>query len=610
MCGIEFLDNKYKDLAGSKPVERAALARKRAGEKAPDQRIDRLESYLERILSSMSDQRSFEMLKRKMLDQYTTAMSDVPERFWVARGLGRDVAEHELEAKRHKVFNVEIADQRASLEQWIDYLHVGTEKGFPVGIAYWVMRSIVGSQEYELSERRFPKRSRGTLRRFPELYHAALDIVVRAASVHNYDEGFVFTGATEFVSKSEKEQFRRLLNKSDFLGMYLWANKLVNPVFRQEWHTSEGEWVSFPQGSDPVHMAERVRGRGCVWCISGIEKAREYLEKGDVKIFFSKNESGDAVVPRLAIVTEQGRVTEVRGVSYDQNIDPVMNDTLKSALSASGTDNKSVMQTMDDVVRLTRICDRAGRGEQMDQDDLRFLYQIDRPIRYFGDSPDARMRDAMMKRTAREDMPMVLGCEPRQIARSPSEMEQDGVKTYEGPLFERMFERMPRSLEHVYISFPANRIKLSTLECGGISREEAKSRCLEAGVVFPQGDPLDAVSFSGSVYHADLVLLTCKQMGIVPNASGGVSYESLCEKMRFLGLEPVPLETIVPLRLAHMNQSVGNFIIVGLGEESCDATSGAMLAYHNIDGYSIRQGGYGALGITSDMALVFRRSIR
>ena len=82
MEGNNFLDRKYPDLTGSKPVEKAVQAAKVEKGKTSHGRQERIDTYLSRIESMIKDPRAFGLLKEKVLQRYVTKEEDIPESYW------------------------------------------------------------------------------------------------------------------------------------------------------------------------------------------------------------------------------------------------------------------------------------------------------------------------------------------------------------------------------------------------------------------------------------------------------------------------------------------------------------------------------------------------
>ena len=79
----KFLDEKYPDLAGSRPVERAVQKKIQRGEKGPENKEGRVQAYFSRIEeivsrgNSVSDERGWELLKNKIIKEF--AINDDPD---------------------------------------------------------------------------------------------------------------------------------------------------------------------------------------------------------------------------------------------------------------------------------------------------------------------------------------------------------------------------------------------------------------------------------------------------------------------------------------------------------------------------------------------------
>ena len=116
----------------------------------------------------------------------------------------------ETEKEKYKKEHAEtlIENQRGSLEEWIDYFSDNDLSGdVPMYLKYWIFRTIIGLQEYEKpkdwdnkkeiqrenisgeegkkTEGQFPRRSKNSLKKFPDLHAEALRYVTDA-TVNKY----------------------------------------------------------------------------------------------------------------------------------------------------------------------------------------------------------------------------------------------------------------------------------------------------------------------------------------------------------------------------------------------------------------------------------------
>lgn len=507
--GPQFLKEKY-DLHNAPEVEAAAeRTENRSGEELARDPDTLIQNYLDRFteITKRTDpekrERGIEALKQVLLDKFVTKYEDIPESFWqlqerVARerGQGGDWASanpEQLEQLKQQTAEAMISDQKASLEQWIDYFASEDSKYLPDYMKYWVFRSVVGLQEYDKENHKFPNRSRGTLKQFPDINQEALAYVTDALIKH-------FNGQKpeyEYdIQPEDRQRFEQFLAAQNFAKMYGWGIEQINPISEELLQVTDGQWVKFDQGSDSHDLTSSIRGRSTGWCTAGEQTAKSQLEAGDFYVFYSNNEEGNPTVPRIAIRMEDDKIAEVRGVAYKQNLDPYMGPILEEKLNEF-PDKKRYLKKEHDMAALTAIEKRVKAGEELNEHDLEFLWEVNAPIQGFGYKRDPRiaelraMRDELAdfealnppyrtfkdklgngqpasqeelvwlygldkpvagqfgrtilshvvyergRRNVEADMPIIFGCEPNQIARSIHEVNEN-TKAYVGPLVEEI----------------------------------------------------------------------------------------------------------------------------------------------------------------------------
>jgi len=123
---------------------------------------------------------------------------------------------------------------------------------------------------------------------------------------------------------------------------------------------------------------------------------------------------------------------------------------------------------------LTEIDNKVKKDEPLSKDELIFLYEINSPIEGFGYQRDPRIQEIILTRNPKEDAPIVLDCQPEEIAYSQEEYnkavkDKKTIKAYIGPLSPQVFSQ---NLEHIYTSFPGGRIEKAETTIGTKSKEE------------------------------------------------------------------------------------------------------------------------------------------
>lgn len=136
-----FLEQKYNDLPGSKPVIRAVEQAKKDPERkfAPHSRDERIEAYLHRIDHIVEDEREWELLKNKIIKDLTidttdeesltkiaTGLYEAEKRMAIEQGRGNDIMKlegnEELMESYENLAKEKKEIQNKSLDAWLSYL--------------------------------------------------------------------------------------------------------------------------------------------------------------------------------------------------------------------------------------------------------------------------------------------------------------------------------------------------------------------------------------------------------------------------------------------------------------------------------------------------------
>lgn len=576
----DFLKQKYS-LHNSPEVERAAeRTEKQTEEKVPERAADRIQNYLDRFKEIIERkdpdkrERGVEALKNILLDKFVTKFEEIPKSFWnlqdnILRERGqsgdwnRYSEEEKLKERKTQVEGI-LADQRASLEQWIDYFALPDSKDIPDYLKYWVFRSVVNLAEYDKEKKEFPERSKGTVKMFPDINQEALAYVVDVMMKKHEGKPFSFEDFEYDIKDEEKEKFRTYLNNENFAKLYGWANEIIKPIPEHLLSVTAGEWRKYAQGSAAEPLVESIRGRGTGWCTAGRKTAENQLKAGDFYVFYSNDDDNNPINPRIAIRMENGRIAEVRGIAYKQNLDPYMGDVLAEKLEEF-PDKEEYLKKDGDMKLLTQIDIKIQKGEKLTKEELVFLYEIESPIAYFGYEKDPRIMELreQRKNLIEEDMLAIFECSKEQLAHNPNEINEN-TKAYVGSLVHfafnskthkdeiiPIFNILPENLEYIYTSFPEGKIQKYNIEIGGKGKDQLKAELREKNIDILRytSDILESKDFSISenIENVDLVRLTVKDLGF----PDGATIDEIYKRAEELGLELCPAEVGPHLRLQY-----------------------------------------------------------
>ena len=574
----ELLKNKY-DLHKSPEVTAAAEATfSHTNEKVPQDPLIRIENYLDRldhiihppVLDTNPEfdrqERNITMLKGRLYDRFVIKPEDIPESYWEnqrriirERGQEGDLAMVDWEELKRQNTEAVISDQRASLDEWIEYFASPDSSYIPNALKYYAFRSVLSMGEYDKEKRAYPQRSKGTTKPFPDLNREALAYVLDALN-KKYQGAPIDTTTFE---EEEQKQFEKLLQSENFAKLYAWAMEKVTPADEQGLSNTQGKWIKYVQGSNHIPLVHSLQGHGTGWCTAGESTAASQIQGGDFYVYYSNDQEGNSTIPRVAIRMEGGNIAEVRGIAPDQNLDPFVAPIVEKKLEEF-SDGKLYLQKVADMKHLTNIDYKIQKGEALNRSDLRFLYEIDNSIQGFGYSRDPRIQEMRSKRNREEDMQVIFDCGSSQIARSIQDIKAD-TKAYVGALTPGIFDRLQKyNIEHVYTSFPEGKIQRNNVEIGTKSKEQLLEELRQKNTYVSTSAEEMIRNPSFTIRETPQLLptvrLKVRDLGFQSTATTDQIYTKASE----LGLDLCPAEVGPNLRLRDENQRIGSWYFIGM----------------------------------------------
>jgi hypothetical protein len=322
---------------------------------------------------------------------------------------------------------------------WVDYL-ASSEAKYPTWFKYYVLKSVVKMGTYNKGKHEFSRRTKDTIVAFPNLNRDALtysfDILSRyfLEKERFDDEQWKRLGKEGEDEMQEKKRLVSILDSANFSKIYAFTIEKTSLTSKESKEKIEGEWVKFDRGSNAVVFYESLQGYDTGWCTDGRSESREQLQSGDFYVYYTKDENGKNVVPRIAIRTWLGRVFEVRGIEENQNIEENMLDIARGKyLLLPGGDGYE--RRYNDMKLLTLINEKTWDDQELTIEELMFLYEIDKDIAGFGTKPDPRIRDIIFnKRDAKSDLSLLTGFTKEEISLSREEALNGDIKYHYGDL--------------------------------------------------------------------------------------------------------------------------------------------------------------------------------
>ena len=583
--GEQFLHKRDPKLHTSEAVEHEKERLETRGEETSQKPAEKISDWLEVIKQTHTghrdDPRVLERIKNYYHKEYVIDPNEIPEGYYEnQKRLAREQGHGDIditEEMRKQLSEVVVKDQETTLDNWVEYFTSPDADAYPMWAKYWAFTSMLKLSTFDKEKHTFAKRDKGTVAPFPDINREALAYVVDA---------IIKKANNEKIEATENNpELKQLLDGASFGKLYAYAIEKVTPTEKNELETTEGEWIKYDQNSDHMPLVNSLQGYGTGWCTAGESTAEAQLKGGDFYVYYSNDKEGKPTIPRVAIRMSGESIGEVRGIAHDQNMDPYIGDVVKEKL-AKFPDGKQYEKKEADMKLLTKIENKTRKGENLNKDELIFIYEIDNKIEGFGYQRDPRIKEILDQRNPNEDAPIVFECEPNQIAHSEKEINKN-TKAYIGPLFKDIFKT---NIEHIYTSFPESSIKKMEAEIGGKNKKELVKEMEENKVWISDyvKQMMDNPDFTTSKKqeHLNLVRISVKDLGF-PN---GATTDEIYEKAKKLGLELCPAEVGPQLRLQQLDQSNGDWFYVGMKQISDSGGYPVVFVVSRFDGGRLKLG--------------------
>ncbi|OGH22292.1 MAG: hypothetical protein A3F31_02655 [Candidatus Levybacteria bacterium RIFCSPHIGHO2_12_FULL_38_12] len=592
--GAEFLQQKYQ--LNTDPGVKASARRfeQRTWEVIPQSSyVLRIQNYLDRLnniihppkLVGKEDaesrgERNLSMLKHGLHNRFVIKPEEVPEAYFDSiKRKHREEGHGDIEIPddyRKELTETLIKDQERSLDNWADYLASDDAK-YPDWLKYFAFRSVLRMGRYDKQKSSFTERTGGTVSPFADLNREALAIVLGDLEKKYPNENarsdpgqsdLQFTRRFD-ISEEAKQKYRQALENKNFAKLYALAIEEFKPISEYLLRVTEGKWVKYPKGSDHRKLVDSIAPYGTGWCIRGEQMAQRYLvrDQYDLHVYYSNDANGNPVVPRVVMVIDRGStIAEVRGVEKEENLDAYIGDVVETKLSEPEFEQQGRLwkKKSTDMRALTSVDRKTKTGVSLDATDLVFLYEINSPIEGFGYQKDPRIAEIRSQRSVDEDMPIVLGCEKAQIAKSVKEINPQ-TRGYIGPLEPGIFDILTRyNIDQVYTSFPEEKIRIEDLAIGGRPKEQLQEDLKERNIQTSSyvDDMIKSRDFTtlSNPETIKTAKLKVQDLGL----DGSSTTDQIYAKANELGLDLCLPEVAVYQRLKDTNQPLGEWYFMAM----------------------------------------------
>ncbi|MCX6703735.1 MAG: hypothetical protein NTV02_03550 [Candidatus Zambryskibacteria bacterium] len=552
--GADFLKNKY-DLHNAEEVKSAAERTEiQTQEKVPQNTTDQIGNYLDRFNEILDREdpekreRGVRALKELLHRKFVIKPEEVPESAFlleqrIARELGHGTVEITEEFREKKTQQI-IEDQTGSMDRWINYLS-STDAMYPDWAKYWAFRSMLEMGKLQKKEddgkekMNFQKRTSDTIASFAPLNERALALTIGVLESYlkgnekSKNENPIVENKSIKLSDTE---FQKLLSTENFSKIYTQFLSEIPEYSAEGLQEIRGEWVVYPKGSDANPLVKSLEGHPLEWCTANLSTAQSQLEKNDFHVYYSLNQDGEPIIPRVAIRMVGEEIAEVRGIAPNQNVDPYISPVVQEKMREF-PDGALYEKKAQDMKMLTLIENKTKKGQELSKTDLAFLYEMDAFIEGFGYERDPRVEELRVNRDLQKDMLVFFECTAEEIAHTVSEISQN-TKAYVGKLEPGIFQKLPDNLEYIYTVFPDKKIFREYVEISGKTGAQFITELEQAKIKVNANNYMFKSSEFTSGYHGvvTLVRLSVADLGFSIKTTTDQMYQRVAD----LGLELCP----------------------------------------------------------------------
>ncbi len=301
----------------------------------------------------------------------------IPEAYWGqqeqrARDEGQGDIRIGLQERRALTEQIQDA-QRTGLESWSKYFE-SIEDQYPVWFKFYAWDGMSKMSTFDKTKSMYGRRSSGTVAPYPELNAAALAKVYELVSV-------------EENTTNRTADIQKLIQNSNFNKLYsqaLLEQKVIMPTPERP-EDVEGEWKEYTA----EHINEITEASsGTPWCIAGEGMAKQYTKGGGKFILFHLRDPETGLLSPTACASirldPDGKVVEVSGLKGGSNqyledaLVPAVEDKLRTQKGG-----EEYLEAFEDKRKLIEMDKKFQAGEPFTVEEILFLYENDRQIKYF-----------------------------------------------------------------------------------------------------------------------------------------------------------------------------------------------------------------------------------
>jgi hypothetical protein len=168
-----------------------------------------------------------------------------------------------------------------------------------------------------------------------------------------------------------------------------------------------GNWIKYNKGSNPVDVLNEVKTNN-VWNLNW-EELDKVLSTNDI-YFYKDNDD-----IKLMLYVSGLKVNGVFGYGEKARVEDEYLDELKKELSIF-KDNREYMEKVNNHIQVADVYKKYNNDEELDVDDLKVIYQVNKPLEGFTSALDHKLTEIKNERIKEKDIAEIFNVNEEHIA--------------------------------------------------------------------------------------------------------------------------------------------------------------------------------------------------
>jgi len=373
------------------------------------------QELIQAILENTSTSTYYEEIKEEVYDEFVIKKEDIKEEYFQTienNYLNLGYGFYSLSKKEKDAYSkIIISEQQKSLDHIIYYFDSALLLSYSIETKIWALLGLLNLGNYNEETKQFEKRTNHTTSAFMHINTKCVRTIM------------------DIVENSENKE-TIIKTEGSFEKLY---TEIINKNKTKE---KEGNWVKYPKNSDYKTIITDIESYGTNWEILDELTLRIQIAKGDIYIYYTKDEFGVNTIPSILITTNEYGIEEILSTSKNHSIEPSLSDKVMQKLKEFPMKHAfTYLKKKTDMNLLTEIYQKSMNDIELTEEELRFLYEIDGKISTFSNKIDQRLMLIKRKRNTKKDLAAILKVNEEEVGFLKDDFKNKNLKYYYGNLY-------------------------------------------------------------------------------------------------------------------------------------------------------------------------------